>query len=160
MTFDEAHALLMKSEGGYVSHPSDPGGETNHGVTARVALKDGYTGSMRALPLERAKSIARRLYWDAVRGDELPAVLRFPMLDAAYHSGPVQAIKWLQRAVDVQDDGILGPMTMAAVRRQPQQSMVKMLAHRLDFLTSLPTWGAFGKGWARRIAAVMLEAMT
>jgi len=157
MTFDEAHALLLKSEGGYVNHPSDPGGETNHGITARVAIKDGYTGRMRDLPIERAKSIAKRLYWDAVRCDELAAPLRYPMLDAAYHSGPTQAVKWLQRAVDVRDDGVLGPMTLAAAQANPQRAAMRMLAHRLDFMTSLPTFGAFGKGWARRIASVMQE---
>lgn len=157
MNFDQAHALLMKSEGGYSNNPNDPGAETMWGVTARVALKDGYTGPMRTLPLERAKSIAKRLYWDAVRCDELPAVLRYPMLDAAYHSGPVQAIKWLQRAVDVADDGILGPMTLTAARRDPASAVMRMLAFRLDFMTSLPTWSHFGKGWSRRIAAVMQE---
>lgn len=37
-------------EGGYVNHPSDPGGETNHGITKAVARKHGYTGPMRDLP--------------------------------------------------------------------------------------------------------------
>ena len=34
--FDRCLALLLKHEGGFVNHPSDPGGMTNLGVTARV----------------------------------------------------------------------------------------------------------------------------
>lgn len=160
MNFDQAFAKLMESEGGYSNHPSDPGSETMYGITARVAIQAGYIGRMRDLPLATAKDIARKRYWDAVRADELPAVARYPMLDAAYHSGPTQAIKWLQRAADVKDDGILGPMTLGAVNREPWRCAVRMTAERLDFLTSLPTWGHFGKGWTRRIASVLKEAMT
>ena len=54
----------METEGGYSNRnpEDDPGGETMWGVTARVAREDGYTGPMRDLPLERAKSIARRAW--------------------------------------------------------------------------------------------------
>lgn len=155
MDFDAAFEHLMRSEGGYAFHPSDPGGETMLGVTARVARAEGYTGEMRHLPRETAKAIARRRYWDAVRADEMPPAMRYPLFDAAYHSGPAQAIKWLQRALDVKDDGQLGPMTLAAVHRAGARSAVLMTAERLDFMTSLPTWPAFGKGWARRIASIL-----
>jgi lysozyme family protein len=158
MDFDAAFGKLMVSEGGYINHPSDPGGETNHGITARVAIQEGYTGRMRDLPLATAKTIARKRYWDAVRCDELPPTLRYPMLDAAYHSGPTQAIRWLQRAVGTVDDGKLGPITLAAANRAGTMVAPRMLAERLDFLTNLPTWGHFGKGWSRRIASVLKEA--
>jgi lysozyme family protein len=158
MIFDLAFAKLMESEGGHVHHPSDPGGETMFGVTQRVAIQEGYTGRMKDLPLATAKDIARRRYWDAVRCEELPPTLRYPMLDAAYHSGPAQAVRWLQRAVGTVDDGKLGPMTLAAANRAGAGAATRMLAERLDFLTSLPTWGHFGKGWSRRIASVMKES--
>ena len=32
-TYDEALRRLLAHEGGYVNHPSDPGGPTNHGIT-------------------------------------------------------------------------------------------------------------------------------
>ena len=34
--FEKALEMLLKHEGGYVNHPRDPGGETNHGVTRSV----------------------------------------------------------------------------------------------------------------------------
>lgn len=158
MDFDQAYDTLLGHEGQYSFNAADPGGETMWGVTARVARANGYTGDMRALPRETAKSIYRAKYWDAVRADEMPAAVRYPLFDAAVNSGTTQAVKWLQRAVDVQDDGVLGPMTIAAAQRGGAAAAVRMVADRLDFMTSLPTWSAFGKGWARRIASILREA--
>jgi lysozyme family protein len=158
MQFDQAFDQLLGHEGGYVNDSRDPGSATRWGITQRVAIQEGYTGDMRVLPVEFAKKVAKKRYWDAVRADELPPVLRYPVFDAAYNSGTTQAIKWLQRAIDVKDDGLLGSMTLAAARRNPQAAAVRMCAERLDFLTSLPTWGAFGKGWTRRVASVLKGA--
>lgn len=159
MNFDQAFDALLGSEGGYSFNSADPGGETMHGVTARVARANGYIGEMRDLPLETAKAIYRAKYWDTIRADDLPDVVRYPAFDAAVNSGPAQAIKWLQRSADVKDDGVIGPMTLSAVNREPWRCAVRMTAERLDFMTSLPQWGSFSKGWSRRIASVLKEAM-
>lgn len=154
MNFDDAFDLLMGHEGGYANDSRDPGGETMFGVTARVARADGYTGDMRSLPRDRAKAIYRRKYWDAVRADELPPAIRFTLFDAAVNSGPSQAIQWMQRALSVGEDGIIGTATIYAISCTSELRLsVRLNAERLEFMTNLPTWGAFGKGWARRIAA-------
>ena len=113
MTFDEAFTKLLGHEGGYSNHPSDPGGETMWGVTKRVAQAHGYMGPMRDLPVALAKQIYKKAYWDAVSADLIPAHTRYAVFDAAVNSGPVQAIKWLQRAMGVEDVGRFGPKTMA-----------------------------------------------
>lgn len=159
MNFDRAFDILIGHEGDFVNDSRDPGGSTRWGVTQRVAIKHGYTGDMRTFPREMAKDIYRASYWDAVRADELPEVVRYPVFDAAVNSGVVQAIRWLQRVAGVGEDGIIGPMTLAAVRRDPTGCAVKLTAERLDFMTSLPTWVAFGRGWARRIASVLKESV-
>lgn len=155
MNFDQAFAELLGNEGGYVNHPDDPGGATRWGITARVALKNGYTGDMRDFPVEQAKCIAKAMYWDAVRADDLPAAIRFDVFDAAYNHGPKQAVCFLQRAVGATGltvDGVVGPMTLQRVRAQDTRSTsMRFNAERLDLYTALPTWGSFGKGWARRI---------
>jgi lysozyme family protein len=158
MDFDRAFDILIGHEGDYSNHPSDPGGATRWGVTARVAVRHGYIGDMRHFPREQAKVIYRQSYWNAVRADDMPSVVRYPLFDAAVNSGAEQAIKWMQRAAKVGDDGKIGPITLAAVNRDPWRCAVGMTAHRLDFMTSLPTWGAFSRGWARRIASVLKEA--
>lgn len=159
MDFDKAFDMLLGHEGSYSRHPDDPGGETMWGITARVARANDYQGAMQSMPRHVAKDIYRAVYWNKVRAEELPDPLRYPLFDAAVNSGCVQAIKWLQRALDVGEDGILGPMTLAAAARDPQRTAVRMTAERLDFMTSLPTFGAFGRGWARRIASVLKEAI-
>lgn len=153
MNFDQAFDALIGNEGGYSFDAADPGGETMWGITARVARRNGYQSDMKVLPRETAKGIAEREYWMPARCDALPAILRFQMLDAAYNSGPSQAALWLQRAVGVHDDGIIGPATLAAVAAAPALiTGILFDTQRLEFLTDRPTWGMFGKGWARRIA--------
>ena len=115
MNFDTAFALLLKHEGGFSDHAADPGGKTMYGITEAVAREVGYRGDMKDLPLDLAKRIYRARYWDEVQADFLPAGVRYVMFDAAVNSGPRQAILWLQRAVGANDDGILGPKTMAAL---------------------------------------------
>lgn len=155
MEFNEAFHHLLGVEGGFVDHPKDPGGATRWGVTERVARANGYTGDMRVFPVEMAKDIYRRQYWDAVKADQLPEALRYAVFDAAVNSGPEQAAKWLQRAVGTVVDGKIGPLTITAANKgDPYRFRGLMLADRLKFMTNLHTWPAFGRGWARRIAAL------
>lgn len=152
MNFDQAFDALIGNEGGYSFNAVDPGGETMWGITSRVARANGYRGDMRALPRDEAKRIARAQYWDAVQGDALPACLRFQVFDAAYNSGPAEAARWLQRAAGVVADGVIGPATLSAAQSSPVRIGILFDAERQQALTDLPTWGAFGRGWARRIA--------
>lgn len=152
-TFDDAFERLIGHEGTFSDHPSDPGGATMYGVTQRVARAHGYQGDMRNLPLDTAKDIARAAYWDAVHAEDLPPAVRFDVFDAAYNSGVGQAAKWLQRAAGVDDDGDIGPVTLAAAHAVDQYRLLaRFNGHRLQFFTDLGTWKDFGKGWARRVA--------
>lgn len=154
MNFDQAFDALIGNEGGYSNNSVDPGAETMWGVTARVARANGYQGDMRMLPRDTAKAIYQRMYWAAARCDELPGLLRFQVFDAAVNSGVTQAVLWLQRAVGVEDDGVLGPRTLAAAGgTDALRTGIVFDALRLAFLADRPTWPAFGRGWARRIAS-------
>lgn len=158
MNFDQAFDTLLKHEGGFVDHPDDPGGATRFGVTEAVAREVGYRGDMRDLPLDLAKRIYRERYWNAVRAEQLPAQVRYAVFDAAVNSGVGQAARWLQRAVGVRDDGVIGPQTLAAVaEHNPEALTRRFLSQRLRFMSGLANWPAFGRGWARRIAD-LLEA--
>lgn len=148
--FDQAFERVIGHEGGYVNNPKDPGGETKYGISKRA-----YPHlNIKTLTLADAKAIYRRDYWERTRCPELPAGVAFEVFDAAVNSGPGQATRWLQRAVGVADDGVIGPITLAAVRRlDPQALQARYNGQRLDFMTRLSTWEAFGRGWARRIAS-------
>jgi lysozyme family protein len=153
MNFDQAFDRLLGHEGGYSFSPSDPGGETMFGVTARVARANGYSGDMKDLPRDKAKEIYRAKYWAPVRADELPEALRFDVFDAAVNSGVGQAVEWLQEAVGTNPDGAIGPKTLAAAAAAGPLAAARFNGARLQFMANLATWGAFGRGWARRIAS-------
>ena len=114
MNFDTAFQQVLKHEGGYVHHPMDPGAATNMGITEAVARRVGYKGAMQDLPVDLAKRIYLEEYWTPVRADELPPAVRYAVFDAAVNSGVRQSVLWLQRALGVLDDGVLGPRTLAA----------------------------------------------
>ena len=158
MNFDTAFDLLISHEGGFSNRPlsDDPGGATMYGVTENVARANGYTGQMQDLTLDFAKSVYRKQYWDACQCDAMPDALRYPLFDAAVNSGPGQAIKWLQSAIGVKADGVIGPMTrQAANMASPQIVRQQMIGKRLAFMTRLDNWSANAKGWSRRIASIL-----
>lgn len=126
--FDTAVARVLGIEGGFTDDPQDRGGETNHGITLAVARAHGYTGPMQALPVETAKAIYRRAYWDAMRLDDVAAqapTLAERLFDAAVNAGVGQAGRWFQRSLNafsrrgtlyntVAVDGAIGNKTLAA----------------------------------------------
>lgn len=152
MNFTEALQHVLKHEGGYVDHPSDPGGETNYGITVKVARENGYLGDMRSIPMHVVADIYKRQYWDTVKCDQMPESVRFALFDYAVNSGPVAASKALQRVLGVADDGIIGPATIGAAQAQSDGLGARLNGYRLKFMTELKIWPTFGKGWARRIA--------
>jgi len=161
--WDNAFKLMLKSEGGYVDHPADPGGRTNLGVTQ--ATWENWVGrasdeaEMRSLTPEKVEPLYKKKYFDAVRGDELPVGLDYLMFDFAVNAGPGRAIKVMQSAVGVTPDGGFGPMTLAAVQAiDPVELIDKFSQAKEDFYRSLGTFATFGKGWLNRVADVKVKA--
>lgn len=151
--FNKAFDRVIGHEGGYVNHPQDPGGETNWGVTKNTARAYGYNGSMRDMTREQAKSIYKQGFWDRVQGDKLNDAVAFQLFDASVNHGIGNAVRMMQRALGVADDGIVGNVTLSALQAiNPSDFVLKFNAQRLNFYTSLSTFGTFGKGWVRRVA--------
>lgn len=153
MSFDKAFARTLQFEGGYVNHPEDPGGETKYGISKR-SYPDVNIGG---LSIEDAKRIYKRDFWDALNLDEFPELLGEAMFDSAVNSGKRAAVLWLQKALGVQADGVLGPKTMAAVKATDENQLaMRFYGQRLAFLCDLRTWPTFGRGWAKRIATCLI----
>jgi lysozyme family protein len=163
----ESLARVLVHEGGYVNHPADPGGPTNKGITQRVY--DSYRKgkklaprSVKAITSDEVADIYDRQYWDAIKGDQLPAGVDYVVFDGAVNSGPGQSIKWLQRALGPlytgRADGIVGLGTLAALKAVNNlDSLIdRICALRLAFLRALTTWRTFGGGWTRRVSEVRL----
>lgn len=150
MDFDTAFDRLIAHEGGFVDHPSDPGGATNFGISQR-----SYPGEdIRGMTLARAKAIYLRDFWGPAGCDAVPDASRFDLFDMAVNSGVSRAVKTLQRAVGEREDGIIGPRTLQAAQSMPAARLVaRFNGVRLDYMAGLHNWPAFGRGWAKRIAA-------
>jgi len=121
---------IIKVEGGYVNDPADSGGETNYGITIRVARSYGYTGAMIDLPRQTAFDIYSDRYWDAVCGDQLESLsekICEEVVDTSVNMGPGRAGKFLQRSLnvlnnrtklygDLKVDGQIGRRTIIALK--------------------------------------------
>jgi len=161
--FQRALQLVLKYEGGFVNDPRDPGGATNKGVTLSAyrlyVKKDGTVADLKRISDAEVATVFRRHYWDEVQGDALPDGVDFAVFDFAINSGVGRASRYLQDVVGATADGQIGPKTLAAVRSRPAPYVIDgLIAARLAFLKSLPTWATYGRGWASRVKSVRTEA--
>lgn len=163
--FPAALSAILTYEGGWADNPADPGGATMKGVTlavyshwlGRPASKD----ELRAITDAELQAIYRAGYWNAIRGDALPAGIDLIVFDTAVNSGPGRAAKLLQGAAGVTADGAIGPATLAAVRTvDPAVIINAFSAAHEAFYRSLPTFPTFGKGWLNRLHAVQQRALS
>ena len=144
---------VLKYEGGYSNHPDDPGGATMRGVTQDVyddwrKSHNQPTQSVRNISNDEIQGIYRQLYWNKIRGDDLPSGLDLAVFDFAVNSGVGRAAKYLQSVVGVPQDGIIGPQTIQAAKAYVATALTNK---RLRFMQSLSIWPTFGKGWQARI---------
>jgi lysozyme family protein len=158
--FDAAFAQVMKSEGGYVWDKDDAGGETNLGVTIGAwgaylgrAIKPG---EMKALTQETVKPFYKAMYWDKVKGDNLPAGVDYAVFDFAVNAGVGRAAKFLQRSVGAVDDGVIGSGTLGLVAKADPQKLLDNFADQKQgfyngLATNNPSQQKFLKGWLARV---------
>jgi lysozyme family protein len=162
--FADALARVLKHEGGFVNHPRDPGGATNKGVTLetfrRYVDPNGSVDDLKRITADQIEDVYRDEYWKAVRGDDLPSGVDYAVFDFGVNSGPSRAARYLQGVVGVDEDGEIGPVTMAAVRKMKADAVIdKLCDRRMLFLRNLSTWDTFGKGWSSRVAGVRAAAL-
>jgi len=166
--FDICLDEVLRHEGGFANHPSDPGGATNLGITRKTLARWRNVSPWWALGIEQvgalgraeAARIYRSLYWDRANATKLPPGLDLALFDFAVNSGPDRAIKTLQRELGVVADGWIGPLTLAAIGSRNVAMLIATLCdRRMDFLTRLSTFATFGRGWSARIGAIRKAAL-
>lgn len=165
ITFNEAFDRLISHEGGFSDDPRDSGNWTGGatGIGLLKGTKFGIAASsygyldIKNLALEDAKTIYQRDFWD-VCGEAHPAV-KFQVFDASVNHGRSNAIRFLQRAVKVADDGEWGVISQAALNRMdPNDVLLRFLAYRLKFWASLQKFDIYGRGWTNRGAENLIYA--
>lgn len=158
--FDECLKMLLHHEGGYVNHPSDPGGETNLGVTKKVYQEWGGTKDMKDLTVEDVAPIYKKNYWDRCKCDDLESGVDWVVFDWAVNSGTGRAAKAIQKICGASQDGAIGPKTLALIGTQNTQYVIEEFGKiRQDFYESLKTFDTFGKGWTRRNKETTAKAL-
>lgn len=162
--FERAVERVLEREGGESNDPRDRGKHTNLGITAatlREALDSRLVSRGTTIPTltrEDAIVIYRALFWRRAGCERLPAPVAVVVFDFAVHSSPVRAVKLLQKVLRVDEDGVVGPETVAAARRAGSRTIEMLSAARLelmhDLFTADPEQLAFRRGWWSRVAAV------
>jgi lysozyme family protein len=169
-TFDQAFRFVAGEEGGYTDNPADPGNWTGgrcgqgecRGTKFGISAASYPDLDIASLTLDRAQAIYRRDYWDRVAGDQLPPPLALLVFDASVNNGPGRATRWLQVALGVSADGVIGPKTIAAVQAKAGQGAelcAEFQAQRLAYMARLPAWPSFALGWSRRLCRLPFLAM-
>lgn len=153
---------ILRREGGFVDHPADRGGPTNYGIT--MATLSQWRGRQVTTDEVRnlTESEARRIYlqeylirpgFNRLTNPKLQALV----VDCGVNHGVSRAAKWLQRALGVTEDGVLGPVTLTAAQEASARLIyARVLATRARFygriITDDPQQAAFAAGWAHRLA--------
>jgi len=142
---------LIAREGGYSNDPRDAGGETNWGITVRVARANGFIGSMRAMTREQAKVIYSKVYWTAPGFDKVALssqTVAEELFDTGVNMGTAKASEFLQIALnglnnggkdypDIAEDGDIGAGTLAALGAYVHKRGVEGIAVLLKALNCL-----------------------
>lgn len=161
MNYDTAFERVIGHEGNFQNDPQDRGNWTsgvigqgeNKGTKFGISAMSYPDEDIRNLTLDRAKEIYYEDFWLRVSGDELHNAIAYQLFDSAINHGIGNAVRMLQRAVGVADDGRVGPITLRAVRAQSTDDVLKRFnAQRIRFFTRISTFDRFGRGWMRRVA--------
>ena len=166
--FEQCFAVTVGQEGVLSLDPSDRGNYASGrvGVGPLVGSKYGLSAmsypllDIRNLTLDQVKAIYARDYFDKAGCDSLPPPLAMLVFDSAVNCGPGIAAKWLQEAVGVPRDGMIGPGTLAAVAEHQGQGLRLLATYqaiRLRYMSSLAGW-SHNRGWADRLMIVLLAA--
>ncbi|CAL9961210.1 endolysin [Vibrio phage D85] len=163
--FDLIFERVIGHEGGFTDNPKDPGNWTG-GKVGKGELKGTKFGlaahsyphlDIKNITIEQAKAEYRKWYDSGL--DRFIPSMQYQMFDAAFNHGMRWANKFYQRAVGVNDDGIIGPMTLAAGANMGENDkLLRFIGYRTRFFTDLKHFNEFGRGWIRRISQNLLYA--
>ena len=164
--FARCFAETIGEEGGFSADPDDPGNWTGGGIGLGICRGTKFGISAAAYPgldiaslsLADAQAIYARDYWTPIQGEALPPALAMIVFDAAVNAGGGTAVRWLQQALGVARDGILGPLTLAAVPASPEKRKTLCAEFQAARLAALPADPRFLRGWQTRICRVSLTA--
>ena len=172
---------ILRREGWdqYTNHPADKGGPTKWGIT--LAAWSGYIGrpataaDVQAITETQAREFYRVAYIVKPRFDKVADHrLRELLIDAGVNHGPRHPCKWVQWAAEVEQDGELGPVSLAAINSAaPLELYLWVCAFRIRLYGRLVSMDSqlqraraagfrlqaeFAGGWNNRVASFVETA--
>lgn len=174
--FNACFAFTIGEEGQYQDHENDAGnwssGEigvgtligTCWGISAPTLISwvghEVTAEDMKNLSFSTAKAIYTARYWNVVQGDKLPIGIDLAVWDFAVNAGPSTSVVILQRLVGQIQDGLIGPVTLAAVNSQEPSVLIENLVEAHDrYYESLASFAEDGRGWLARQQSLKTTAL-
>lgn len=172
--FEHAFSFAMRWEvgnldfGGYTNDPDDPGGETKWGISKRGHPFVDIVNLTRAM----AEELTLSMYWKHSGAqksycDSMPWPLNWVHFDCTFNVGNYKTTRdkkplfhgranmILQRALGVDDDGLIGPITIAAIELGEKSAIevaVDAMFQRNRYYLSRGPWAdKFRHGWFNRV---------
>lgn len=158
---------------GWANDPLDHGGATMCGVTIGTfrhwARQRGWdheatVGELHALTFQQWLDILKSLFWDRWQADSISSqALANLLVDWVWASG-APGVTVPQRVLGVKADGVVGPVTLAAVNGADERALFDRLKReRLAFVDRIvardPSQRKWIRGWKRRIHAITLDGL-
>lgn len=159
-TFDECFDVVLEHEGGYGDDPGDPGGPTKYGVALNEdgpALTKllGHAPTMddiKNLTVAQAGEIFKQNYWDPMNISNI-ADYRDQMVifDMCVLRGLSGCAKTAQAVVGVNQDGVMGPETVAAINKMDPLKFCENFLNACQAHFNASSETQFINGWTNRV---------
>lgn len=168
MTDDEIITHILKHEGRkYSNRPDDKGGPTKFGITLKTLrafrhAPDLEAGDVEMLDESEARLIYRKEYIEKPNFNLIDHEgLRTQLIDFGVNSGPVNAVKALQRVLEAKRDGYIGGVTLLLLHRMGAVKCNNLVVRERCLLYARlvqrePAQAAFIEGWIRRAFSFMI----
>lgn len=151
--FYKAVQLVLEFEGGYTNDPNDDGGETNFGISKRAYPNEDIKGMTK----EKAMMIYRRDYWIPMLCDKMPYPVALMVFDMGVNMGTKTALKALQKALGVTQDGIIGKVSLNALNKaNPANLALKLGVQRIISYSKMTKFDIYSNTWVNRTLRCLL----
>jgi lysozyme family protein len=155
--------FIKKFEGGYANVAGDRGSCTNMGVTIYTFRK--YYGAnmtcsdLKKITEEQWLRIFYKGFWEKCKGDEIKSQSVANELVDFYWGSGVWAIKKIQKCLGIEEDGLVGNITLAKINdAEPEKLFNELKEERKNFFKNIvkahPSQKKFLKGWLNRAEAL------
>ena len=157
--------IILKWEGGFANDPDDLGGATNKGVTIATytqyrknkGLPIPSIADLKGISQHEWIDILRSMYWNRWKADSIKnQSIANILVDWVWASG-VHGIKRPQRLLEVNDDGVVGTITLNSINHCPNQLQLfdRIKMDRVKFIDEIcikrPANNKFKQGWLNRL---------